>query len=204
MKKMKNTDIKPKFYIAHTFNQRHFVRDKLVPKLQAIGIVTLNPFYEEDGSFKSNRPEVELADELEMKYKEDAEKAKRFIRKVKTGYENIVDTDLDIIYNCDGIIAYMPDSSTGTTCEIWTCGGVFRWLAKRGHILPILLDKPVFLITTNERLHMHPWIKYTVEDGGIFKTLTSLIKHLKKELPNIKVIVRERRKRRNILKVKKW
>jgi len=175
----KNT-IKPVFYIAHTFNQRHFVRDELVPKLQALGIRTMNPFYREDGSHKSNRPEVELADELEEKYKENPERAKKFIRRLKKNFDDIVDTDLDMIFTADGIIAYMPNSSTGTTCEIWTCGGIFEWLAKRGIVLPIFMDRPVFLITTSERLHMHPWIKYAVADGGIFKTPRSLLILLKK------------------------
>jgi len=192
---MRNNTIIPTFYIAHTFNQRHFVRDELIPKLQAIGIKTLNPFYKPDGSYKSNRPEVELADELERKYKQNPEKAKRFIRRVKTNYEDIVDTDLDMIHSADGIIAYMPNSSTGTTCEIWTCGGVFGWLAKRGYTLPVFMDKPVFLITTSERLLMHPWIKYACENGGVFKTSRALLMYLKKGLPNLKVIIREQRKR---------
>lgn len=192
---MKNNIIKPTFYIAHTFNQRHFVRDELVPVLQKIGIKTMNPFYNEDGSYKASRPEVELADELELKYKQNPEKAKRFIRRVKTNYTDIVDMDLDMIDTADGIIAYMPTSSTGSTCEIWTCGGVFRWLAKRGFTLPRFMDKPVFLITSGDRLLMHPWIKYAVEDGGVFKTPRALLRYLKKEFPNLKVLIREQRKR---------
>lgn len=190
---MKNNNGKLIFYIAHTFSTRHFVRDILCPALQKIGIETMNPFYESDGSYKSSRPEVELADELEEKYKQNPEKAKRFISKVKTHYENIVDTDLDMIFDADGIIAYMPKSSTGTTCEIWTCGGIFEWLAKRGFVIPIFLDKPVFLITTDGRLLMHPWIKYACVK--VFKTHTSLIRFLKGEIPDLKVIARERRKR---------
>jgi hypothetical protein len=187
--------LKPKFYIAHTFGERVTVRDELIPKLQKIGIITDNPFYNPDGSWKDSRPEVRLADELTSKGL-NAEEIHEFTKKVRSNYENIVDTDLDMILDADGIIAYMQETSTGTTCEMWTCGGVFQWLAKKDMIphryLEAFLNKPVYLISRSSRFQFHPWIRYATV--RVFKTQGGLVNHLKKEMPRLRIQVKERRK----------
>jgi len=177
----------PIFYVAHTFSERHHIRDKVIPELQKLGIETVNPFYEKDGSWKKNRPEVKLADELGR----DAEAMEIFTSKVVNRHENIVETDLDLIRSVDGIIAFMPEGSTGTTCEIWTCGGIFKWLAKRGYPMKEFLGKPVFLVTTTTRLFTHPWIQYACV--RVFRTERGLIGYLKRELPRIRQQVEDRR-----------
>lgn len=158
----KNTiKYRPTFYIAHTFSERHFVRDKLIPKLHDLGCDTLNPFYEPDGSWKDGRPEIKAADKGGM----DA----RWAKIVKSRSVDIVETDLKLIRDADGIIAYMPEGSTGTTCEIWTCGGIFKWLEKIGYPIEEFIDKPVFLITTSSRLLMHPWINMLLNLVGFIE-----------------------------------
>lgn len=186
---------KPKFYIAHTFGERIFVRDKLIPKLQKLGIETINPFYESDGSWKEARPEVRMADQM-AEGGIEPERASKFIKRVRANYENIVDTDLDLIYEVDGVICYMPEGSTGSTCEIWTCGGVFKWLEKRGyvnHLLEQFTDKPVFLITTSSRLLMHPWIKYACRK--VFRSPSALLKYLKVGMPRLRSELKRRREK---------
>jgi len=192
----KNKKINPVFYIAHTFGERFFVRDELIPALQKLGIKTINPFYEADGGWKENRPEVKLADELEHGGGIEAEKTLKFIRQIKANYLNIVNTDLNLIREADGLVAYMPESSTGTTCELWSCGGIFKWLAEIGYPIPEFLNKPVYLITSSRRLFSHPWIRYSTVK--VFRNKTSLIKYLKKELPRIRIIVKDRRERKNV------
>jgi hypothetical protein len=181
----KNDKFRPTFYIAHTFSERHFIRDELIPKLHKLGCDTLNPFYEPDGSWKEGRPEIKAADLGGM----DA----RWAKIVKSRSMDIVETDLDLIRAADGIIAYMPEGSTGTTCEIWTCGGIFKWLEKIGYPIKEFLDKPVFLITTSSRLLMHPWIKYATGFGGVYRSPRSFFYHFKKGLPRLRQRLRERR-----------
>lgn len=183
------------FYIAHTFSERIFVRDKLIPRLHKLGIETINPFYESDGSWKESRPEVRMADQM-AEGGIEPERAAKFIKRVRANYENIVDTDLDLIYKSDGIICYMPEGSTGSTCEIWTCGGVFKWLEKRGymnHMLEQFMGKPVFLITTSSRLLMHPWIKYACRK--VFRSPSAFLKYLKVEMPRLRSELKRRREK---------
>lgn len=170
---------KPKrlrFYIAHTFEERQWVRDEFIPALQKMGIETVNPFYNADGSYKEGRPEVRLADEIGMKG--------RFWAAVKKKHANIVEVDLGLIDGCNGVIAFMAEGTTGTTCEIFYTGGVFKWLASQKKIpkkyLKPFLGKYVFLVTTNSRLLKHPWLNYTCT--RIFKTSRSLRRYLKKHV----------------------
>lgn len=165
-----------RFYIAHTFEERHFVRDEFVPALQAMGIETVNPFYNTDGSHKEQRPEVKLADEMGT--------TGRFWKAVRKKHISIVEVDLGLIDGCDGVIAFMAEGSTGTTCELFYTGGVFQWLASQKKIpkkyLKPFLGKRVFLVTTNSRLLKHPWLSYTCEK--MFKTPKSLRRYLKKHV----------------------
>lgn len=181
----RNKKYRPIFYVAHTFSERVFVRDKLIPLLHKIGIRTLNPFYNSDGSWKESRPEIKIADQTG--------ESQKWKKTVKSRSEDIVETDLNLIRKADGIIAYMPEGSTGTTCEIWFCGGTFKWLKKIGYSIDEFLDKPVFLITTSSRLLMHPWIKYATRK--VFRCHGALLKYLKKEMPRLRIELKERREK---------
>jgi len=190
-KRRRNKKYYPSFYIAHTFGCRHYVRDEFIPKLQKLGIRTINPFYNSDGSWRESRPEIKFADQIEENNDIPAEITKRFTRKVMKNYEAIVENDLKFIREADGIIAYMPEGSTGTSIEIWTCGGMFKWLAKIGYPIDEFLGKKVFLVTHSSRLLTHPWLKYSTVK--IFRTSEQLFKYLKKNLSRISQELKERR-----------
>jgi hypothetical protein len=166
---MVNTRVRA--YLAHTFKHRKFVKDVLTPKLNAIGIETRNPFYENDGSTK--RKEVALADRcdiqgiknhISMKKKKDRDK---WIRAVRFNNKKIVVRDLGYVNRTDLTIAYMTDISAGTTCEIFYTG--------------IIKHRPVFLLTDNPEVSEHPWIVYSCRQGKICKTVDELIKALKRK-----------------------
>lgn len=186
----RNSKFKPTFYIAHTFGERHYIRDVLIPKLLKLGINTRNPFYNPDGTWKKKRLEIKIAD--------TGGESLEWVKTVKSRSVDIVDTDLDLIFlGGDGIIAYMPEGSTGTTCEIWSGGGMFKWILKRNLIpkeyMELFLNMPVFLVTASSRLFMHPWIKYATVK--VFKTETGLINYLKREMPRLRILLKERRER---------
>jgi nucleoside 2-deoxyribosyltransferase len=147
----------------------------LTPKVNAIGITTRNPFYESDGTTK--RKEVELADKSEIqgmstsdiaKGSQAPEKAdlKKWMTMVRHNDKKIVIRDLGFIDSTDFTIAYMTDISAGTTCEIFYTG--------------IIKKRPVFLLTNNVEVSMHPWISYACRYGKICKTEEELIRFLKR------------------------
>lgn len=147
-------------YLAHTFKHRKFVKEVLTPRINALGILTRNPFYETDGTTK--RKEVQLADS-EMSSETENE---RLIRMIRSGNKIIVPRDLGYVDRTDFTIAYMTDISAGTTSEIFYTGVIKR--------------RPVFLLTDNDLVSNHPWILYSCRRGKICKTLDELIRTLKK------------------------
>lgn len=158
---------KPVFYIAHTFEIREYVRDVLTPRLHELGIETMNPFYNPDGSWREDRPEIKVADQegQSQKWKNTVEKRK----------DNIVENDLEMIFfKSDGVIAIMPNISAGTLCEIWS-NGLIKWFMKHNFING-LVNKPVLLVTESERNRMHPWVNYACD--GIFRDDEELIDYL--------------------------
>lgn len=162
-------------YLAHTFKHRKFVKEVLTPRVNAIGIETRNPFYEPDGSTK--RKEVKLADEAEIQgmstsdiarvAQKDKGDLKKWITMVRHNDKKIVRRDLGFIERTDLTIAYMTDISAGTTCEIFYTG--------------IIKNRPVFLLTDNPEVAMHPWISYACRHGRICKTVDELIRALKRK-----------------------
>jgi len=148
-----------RFYIAHTITERHWVRDKLCPALQALGFETSNPFYTPDGKPAPYRPEIIIID----KYGENSE----FFKKIRARQDDIVDTDIKLIDESDGIVAFMNEPSVGTSSEMFYGGFIQK--------------KPVFLITYNERNKKHPWILKETRKGGIFSSLDELITYLRKK-----------------------
>lgn len=147
-------------YLAHTFKHRKFVKEVLTPRINALGILTRNPFYEPDGSTK--RKEITFADNFTGEETEN----ERLIRMIRSGNKIIVPRDLGYVDRTDFTIAYMTDISAGTTSEIFYTGVIKR--------------RPVFLLTDNDLVSNHPWIIYSCRRGKICKTLDELIRVLKK------------------------
>jgi len=162
--------MKRKAYIAHTFSLRYYVRDKVVPTLIKMGIEPLNPFYKNDGT--TVRLEVKLADDMEAKGI-DPRQDKEWMQRVKRIKKKIVYNDIDMINECDMIIAFMNNWSGGTTCEIFYMGFV--------------KEKPVFLVTTSyPDIYEHPWINLCCKKGKIVKSLNELVKALKEKYKCLK------------------
>jgi len=178
--------VQVKAYLAHTFKHRFYVRDKLTPKIHALGIYTKNPFYEPDGTTK--RQEVRLADQADItglstsdiaveannvksdgysKISASDKEKEKWIRMVRSRSKQIVPRDLSFIDGTDLTIAYMTDISAGTTCEIFYTG--------------IIKHRPVFLLTDNPGVYEHPWLIHSCRFGKICKTEEELIKSLKRK-----------------------
>ena len=166
-----------KSYLAHTFKHRKFVKDILTPQINAIGILTRNPFYESDGTTK--RKEVELADKAEIQgiitseiaaeatKTKDGDDMKKWIRMVRKNSKHIVVRDLRYIDRTDFTVAYLTDISAGSICEIFYTGVIKR--------------RPVFLLSENPEVVEHPWIIYSCRYGKICKSVSELIRLLKRK-----------------------
>jgi hypothetical protein len=151
-----------KCYLAHTFNHRKFVKDVMIPKINAIGIETKNPFYETDG--KSKWKHINLADEIEAQGKQID--YFEVIKKCNLKSKSIVIRDLKFIDRTDFTVAYLKEISIGTCNEIFYTG--------------VIKHRPVFLLTEDERIVAHPWIIYACRQGKICKTLDELLRVLKR------------------------
>lgn len=145
-------------YIAHFLHMRHHIRDDFCPKLQALGIETLNPFYNMDGSIRKDRPEVALI---------DAGKMKEYGISSAGLSENIVNMDLKKIRKCDALVAYIQEASIGCSMEIFYCA---KWC-----------KKPVFILTS-EKYIKHPWLIHlaNVSNGAVVLTEKALFAKLRR------------------------
>jgi hypothetical protein len=150
-------------YLAHTFKHRQYIRDFLTPKIHALGISTRNPFYEPDGSTRQSH--IARADEYEKQTGMPADYQK-VCKEVNQSAQTIVKRDLRYIDHSDLTIAYMTDLSKGTSDEVFYSGVIKR--------------RPVFLLCTDVRLCLHPWLVYECRFGKICHTEEELIKELRK------------------------
>ena len=106
----KDGQIPRKFYIAHSVVTREHVK-QLCFKLQAIGIITMNPFYNTDGTWKQERPEIRRIDEGKLD---------PYYIKNKSKANGIVEADLRLIEEADGLIALLQSPSVGTCLSMDT------------------------------------------------------------------------------------
>jgi len=128
-----------RLYLAHPFDTRHEVRAVELQIERDIGVELLNPFYDTD------RTDVVSID------------AGRNERYERLNPVQIVERDLELIRNGDGVVAYVPGNcfSVGTVCEMWYSS---------------THDKPVYVVSADHG--RHPWIQYMVfvSDGEIFQS----------------------------------
>ena len=137
-----------KVYTAHPVPIRYRVRDTICPAIQALDIHTINPFYEEDGSYRLERPEIQAMDEGKIKPYDN--------KAVFVSYDDIVLRDLEKIRSADGLIAIMDDDAVGKSMGIGTSMEIFycaRWC-----------KKPVFIVT--QKYYNHPWLNYLAKLSG--------------------------------------
>lgn len=127
-----------KYYLAHSFASRHQIKEWELEFEKRTGIELLNPFYHVP------RPDIEDAD------------AGVTSRRIKP-FAQLVNDDLDMIKNSDGIIAIIDEnSSIGTPQEM---------------VYAHLWGKPVYTVVTDGR-HKHAWLQY--HSTKIFTNLNDL------------------------------
>ena len=161
-----------KCYLAHTFGHRKYIKEVLTPKVNALGILTRNPFYESDGSTK--RVEVALADKGDIQglstsdiiKSQETKDQKKWTKMVKKNSKKIVTRDLEFIDRTDFTIAFLTELSKGTSDEIFYTGVIKR--------------RPVFLLCDKPEIANHPWVIYECRFGKICKTLDELMRVLRK------------------------
>jgi nucleoside 2-deoxyribosyltransferase len=123
-----------KLYLAHPIAMRKEVRKWELQFEKKTGIELVNPFYDHT----ENNPESEDIKNF------DEGKAKPNTLKNKDYATNIMEDDLDTIYGCNGIVAFVePDQdSFGTPMEIF--------------FNSYNLNRPTYIITKN--MSGHAWI----------------------------------------------
>ena len=117
------------FYLAHPFDSRHEVRDKLQVPLQDLGVSVANPFYNENLTPRQDVARIEAG----------------FISKFdleERDSDRVVEADLEAIRNCRMLLAYIPAPGIGTSMEIFYAS----------YVLSIM----TFVIT--DKYAGHPWI----------------------------------------------
>jgi len=122
-----------KLYLAHPLIDRKWVREWELKLEKISNIEFMNPFYD-------NPKESDAIQKI------DAGKIKRY--DVSIDCEDIVEGDLELIKNSDGVFAILTSGlSIGTFMEIFYAG--------------YILKKPVYVFAKDKKdLIHHPWIKY--------------------------------------------
>lgn len=151
----KNRKVPRKFYIAHSIIEREYVKGVCL-KLQMIGIETFNPFYLSDGSCRPDRPEIKRIDTGNLD---------PYFIKNRSKANEIVEADLGLISQSDGIIAFLKSPSIGTSMEIF--------------FNSYILHKPTFVIT--EKSFKHAWIMALATER--FRNLDDFIHWYKRTYP---------------------
>ena len=119
-----------KYYLAHPFGSRKWVREIELELENRLGVKLINPFYDDDGE----NPEPV-----------DSEKINVYDWMKKLNPNKVIERDLDLITHCNGVIAFITDDrSYGTTMEI---------------VYAHMMFKPVYLVVMNG-YEEHPWLKY--------------------------------------------
>jgi len=150
-----------KLYLAHPVKERFHVRDKIQPLLEAAGIEIINPF------MYNGREKIffneEYRDNL-MKLEENEQK--------EYDHNHIVETELEMIKNCDGIIAYLPYEGIGTSMELFFNSVVLGRGVERTFVFVDWRDEESHYIVK------HPWLL----------TFTTVSEHLKELLEKIEKV----------------
>lgn len=125
------------WYLAHSLGQRFVVRDDIEKELNRNGITTLNPF--------ADRPFLyEKGTETERKILLASKKNPR-------SDHDIVEGDLQDIWNAGGVIAVINEASFGMAMEIFQASYTF------GMDVYLILGKGM------EDMRYHPWLCYLCE-----------------------------------------
>lgn len=119
-------------YVAHPIETRFKIMELIETLEKKYPIRLISPFYE------ITRKEIQILDGLKTK-KEIKDYKNKWTKKIK---HNIVKLDLKLIDECDGILAYIPYPTIGTSMEIQ-----YAW------------DKKKIIYTVAQKYAEHPWIE---------------------------------------------
>lgn len=134
------TSDKVRLYLAHPLASRHEVRELELQLEEDLGIDLLNPFYDRDGMARGDVARID-AGEITPYDLHLSPKA-------------IVEGDLASIDECDGVLALITSEATiGVWMELF--------YAKENYI-------PVLLVSDDERIRQHPWVRYCCSEEYIF------------------------------------
>lgn len=125
------------WYLAHSLGQRFVVRDKIEKELNRNGITTLNPF--------ADRPFL---------YTKEFDTERQILLNHQTNTRSdhdVVEGDLQAIWDCGGVIAVINEASFGMAMEIFHASYTY------GMDVYIILGKGM------EDLRYHPWLCYLCE-----------------------------------------
>jgi nucleoside 2-deoxyribosyltransferase len=145
-----------KLYLAHPFDSRHRLREWELRVEEEMDIEIINPFFdverEDSGIIKTKGTTLSSQSSRKTRYGLTDEDC-----------EIIVERDVDLIYNVDGVIAIVDGSlSYGTIQEM---------------VYAFNFGKPVYSVISNGHIG-HPWLRY--HSKRVFQSLRELENYFKK------------------------
>ncbi|MHA1676586.1 MAG: nucleoside 2-deoxyribosyltransferase [Candidatus Njordarchaeales archaeon] len=132
-----------KIYLAHPFDKRFEIREKELEFEEKYNIELINPFFD-----------IKTKGVDETKHNDE-----EIYKQVSDKYKEVVGSCINAIHNSDIIVAYVYSDcfSIGTLQEI---------------IYAKLINKQVYVITNDEKVKGHCWIKYWAD--GIYSSLDEI------------------------------
>lgn len=137
-----------KYYLAHSFILRNIVRQWQLVIEKEYDMILINPFYR-------NKWEMEQIKKMESL--PDEQQDKGLPEWSILDCLRIVEEDLNLIRQSDGLVSFFDRPTIGTCQEIFAAAYLYRI--------------PVYVITG--KYDKHPWIRALVSlsNGKIFKTM---------------------------------
>jgi hypothetical protein len=142
------------YYLAHPFDSRHRMREWELEMEKKYNIVMINPFFDQD------RPDMELIEDNGTTLTSLSTRETRYGLS-EHAVNQLVQRDLDLIMDCDGIIAIVDGSlSYGTIQEM---------------VYASLNGSQVLSVISNGHIG-HPWLRY--HSDYVFENLEKLEEYL--------------------------
>lgn len=148
------------YYLAHPFDSRHKMREWEKKMEKKLGIVIVNPFFDQ------NRPDMKLITDKGTTLTSQA------TRKTRYGLSDgdvkaLVERDLKLINDCDGLIAIVDGSlSYGTIQEM---------------VYAHQKSRKVLAVISNGHIG-HPWLRYHADE--VFDSLEALEEYMGRSYGN--------------------
>jgi len=142
-----------KLYMAHPITERYYVRYKFQPKIEESDVEIINPFI-----CRPNGDRIFFGEDAKDKFEVMTEEFGTITP------QEVVRMEQGMIQSCDGVVAYIPEATIGTTMEIMFNSVVLN----RG-------KERTFVYTRDSYLKVHPWLQ-------TFTTICTSMKELKEKI----------------------